>query len=189
MSSAKPILFYSKNDQRSKNLWSKLSKDNSLDNFLKICVDNNPKIPSIITTVPSIFIKGRPVIAGSAIQMYLSNMQPSNNSMVSTDQSGNPSNHPSVSGGASSNQPSEGLNDFNPVEMSNRWSDSYSFIQDNPEPMSFSFQFLQNEGDTPDPSAQNGQHPGDVRQEQVGRRRSGDFQNRLEELQKSRGSF
>ena len=55
--------------------------------------------------------------------------------------------------------------------------------------MSFSFQFLQNEGDTPDPSAQNGQQPGDVRQEQVGRRRSGDFQNRLEELQKSRGSF
>ena len=54
--------------------------------------------------------------------------------------------------------------------------------------MSFSFQFLQNEGGTPAPS-QNGQQPGGVRQEQVGRRRSGDFQNRLEELQKSRGSF
>ena len=142
MSSSKPILFYSKNDQRSKNLWSKLSKENRLNNFLKICVDNNPKIPSIITTVPSIFIKGRPVIYGPAIQMYLNNMQPSNNSIVSQDKTGNPSNHPSVSGGASV-QPIEGLNDFNPVEMSSRWSDSYSFIQDTPEPMSFSFQFLQ----------------------------------------------
>ena len=33
MSSSKPILFYSKNDQRSINLWSKLSKENRLDNF------------------------------------------------------------------------------------------------------------------------------------------------------------
>ena len=113
MSSSKPILFYSKNDQRSKNLWSKLSKENRLNNFLKICVDNNPKIPSIITTVPSIFIKGRPVIYGPAIQMYLDNAQPT----------------------------------------------------------------------------QNGQQPGGVRQEQQFRQRSGDFQNRLEELQKARGSF
>lgn len=185
MSSSKPILFYSKNDQRSKNLWSKLSKENRLNNFLKICVDNNPKIPSIITTVPSIFIKGRPVIYGPAIQMYLNNMQPSNNSIVSQDRTGNPSNHPSVSGGAPI-QPSEGLNDFNPVEMSSRWSDSYSFIQDNPEPMSFSFQFLQNDNAQP---TQNGQQPGGVRQEQQIRQRSGDFQNRLEELQKARGSF
>ena len=152
MSSSKPILFYSKNDQRSKNLWSKLSKENRLNNFLKICVDNNPKIPSIITTVPSIFIKGRPVIYGPAIQMYLNNMQPSNNSIVSQDRTGNP----------------------------------YSFIQDNPEPMSFSFQFLQNDNAQP---TQNGQQPGGVRQEQQFRQRSGDFQNRLEELQKARGSF
>ena len=70
MSSSKPILFYSKNDQRSINLWSKLSKENRLDNFLKICVDNNNRIPSIIKTVPSIFIKGRPVIWTSHTNVF-----------------------------------------------------------------------------------------------------------------------
>ena len=39
--SSKPILFYSKVDQRSINLWSKLSKENRLNDFIKICVDNN----------------------------------------------------------------------------------------------------------------------------------------------------
>ena len=45
MSSSKPILFYSKNDQRSINFGVNLSRENRLDNFLKICVDNNNKIP------------------------------------------------------------------------------------------------------------------------------------------------
>ena len=185
MSSSKPILFYSKNDQRSINLWSKLSKENRLDNFLKICVDNNNRIPSIIKTVPSIFIKGRPVISGPAIQMYLNNMQSSQAAVVPQDNGGNPSSHPSISGNNVPQQ-NEGLNDFNPVEMSSRWSDSYSFIQENPEPMSFSFQFLQNDNSQP---TQGSQQPNAVRQEQQGRQRSGDFQNRLEELQKARTSM
>ena len=75
--SSKPILFYSKVDQRSVNLWSKLSKENRLNDFIKICVDNNNKIPNIIRTVPVIYIKGRPLIEGAAISMFLNNMQPS----------------------------------------------------------------------------------------------------------------
>jgi hypothetical protein len=37
-----------------------------------------------------------------------------------------------------------GIKDYSPIEMSSAWSDSYSFIQDNPEPMKFSFEFLDN---------------------------------------------
>tara|TARA_B100001093_G_C26847549_1_gene1023585 strand:- start:567 stop:1127 length:561 start_codon:yes stop_codon:yes gene_type:complete len=182
--SSKPILFYSKKDQRSINLWGKLSKENTLNNFVKICVDNNNKIPSIITTVPSIFIKGRPVISGQAISMFLNNLQPSGISHVSQDKHGVPSNHPSVQP-MNNNSQSDTLNDFNPVEMSNRWSDSYSFIQDNPEPMSFSFQFLGNENSQAQNQG-NSNQPGPVRQEPQARQRSGDFQNRLEQLQKAR---
>lgn len=117
--------------------------------------------------------------------MYLNNMQSSQAAVVPQDNGGNPSSHPSISGNNVPQQ-NEGLNDFNPVEMSSRWSDSYSFIQENPEPMSFSFQFLQNDNSQP---TQGGQQPNGVRQEQQGRQRSGDFQNRLEELQKARTSM
>ena len=56
-------------------LWKHLVSKNRLGDFVKICVDNNPKIPSSVTTVPSIFIKGRPLISGPAIQMFLNNPQ------------------------------------------------------------------------------------------------------------------
>ena len=182
--SSKPILFYSKVDQRSINLWGKLSKENRLNDFIKICVDNNKKIPSIIKTVPAIYIKGRPVIEGAAISMFLNNTQPSNQTTVSHDTNGNPAQHPSLSNKPvqQSEEPGE-LNDFNPVEMSNRWSDSYSFIQDNPEPLSFSFQFLQNDNS---PVTNNTEQPNSVKQEQQSKNKSGEFQNRLEAMQNAR---
>jgi hypothetical protein len=185
--SSKPILFYSKVDQRSINLWSKLSKESRLNDFIKICVDNNNKIPNIIRTVPVIYIKGRPVIEGAAISMFLNNMQPSNETVVSQDRSGNPSQHPSLSKQPTQQSQESGeLNDFNPVEMSNRWSDAYSFIQDNPEPLSFSFQFLQNDNS---PVTTNSEQPNSVKQEQQGKNRSGEFQNRLEAMQNARNGI
>ena len=186
--SSKPILFYSKVDQRSVNLWSLLSKENKLNRFIKICVDNNTRIPSIIRSVPTIYIKGRPVIEGAGISMYLSNMQPSNQTVVSQDTSGNPSQHPSISNNTGKTQPDEKseLNDFNPVEMSSQWSDSYSFIKENPEPLSFSFQFLENETTE---ATNNSEQPNPVRQEQQGKNRSGEFQNRLEAMQKARNGI
>lgn len=185
--SSKPILFYSKVDQRSVNLWSKLSKENRLNDFIKICVDNNNKIPNIIRTVPVIYIKGRPLIEGAAISMFLNNMQPSNQTVVSQDKNGNPSQHPSLSNQQmQQSQDSGELNDFNPVEMSSRWSDAYSFIQDNPEPLSFSFQFLQNDNS---PVTNNSEQPNSVKQEQQSKNRSGEFQNRLEAMQKARNGI
>lgn len=185
--SSKPILFYSKVDQRSINLWSKLSKENRLNDFIKICVDNNNKIPNIIRTVPVIYIKGRPIIEGAAITMFLNNMQASNKTIVSHDKSGNPSQHPSLSNKPAQQSEECGeLNDFNPVEMSSRWSDAYSFIQDNPEPLSFSFQFLQNDNSA---VTTDSEQPNFVKQEKQTKNRSGEFQNRLEAMQKARNGI
>ena len=72
---SKPILFYSRKSNSCIELWKHLDSKNRLGDFVKICVDNNPKIPSLVTTVPSIFIKGRPLISGPAIQMFLNNPQ------------------------------------------------------------------------------------------------------------------
>ena len=66
------MLYYSQKDPNSIKLWKRLSKDNKLNEFIKICVDNNKKIPKLVTTVPSIYIKGRPLIYGPGIHMYLS---------------------------------------------------------------------------------------------------------------------
>ena len=54
--------------------------------------------------------------------------------------------------------------------------------------MSFSFQFLGNENSKGATHSNSGQ-PGPVRQEPQARQRSGDFQNRLEQLQKARTSI
>ena len=62
--SNKPILFFSRKNQESVQLWERLSKENRLNSFMKICVDNNNKIPASIRTVPTIFVKGRPLIYG-----------------------------------------------------------------------------------------------------------------------------
>lgn len=178
---SKPILFYSKNDQRCINLWNQLKNTNNLDSFVKICVDNNNKIPKIITTVPSIFIKSRGVISGPAIPMYLNNLR-NNTSQIPVDQGGNPSPHPSFGKINNENQSSE-LSDFNPVEMSDQWSDSYSFIKEKSQPISFSFQLLndnqenmiQSTNQKPDSSNSN--------------RRQDDFQSRLDQLQTLRNQM
>lgn len=144
----KPILFYSKQNASCVNLWNTLAKNNQLDNFIKICTDNNNKIPPMINTVPTIFIKGRPLITGAAIAMFLN----SNNSMLNTSvntrtnhSNGIQASNSAGSGPAPQPQAHNGIiNDFNPVEMSDRWSDSYSFIDDNNKstPMSYCYQFL-----------------------------------------------
>lgn len=178
---SKPILFYSRNDQRSVNLWNQLKNSGNLDLFVKICVDNNNKIPKIINTVPSIFVKSRGVISGPAIPMYLNSLR-NNVSNVSVDTGGSPAPHPSF-GQINNNTETNELSDFNPVEMSDQWSDSYSFIQEKSQPISFSFQLLddnqqnlvQQSNEKPDSNEPN--------------RRQDDFQARLDQLQSSRNQL
>lgn len=193
----KPILFYSKQNASCVNLWNTLAKNNQLDNFVKICTDNNNKIPPMITTVPTIFIKGRPLITGPSIAMFLN----SNHSMVETPINTRTNHSNSINArnsGGSSNQnpaPSQGapdahngvINDFNPVEMSDRWSDSYSFIDDNNKstPMSYCYQFLDNNSGSLNtsnnaPSQQQNTIPASTR-------KNNQLDDRLEKLQIERG--
>ena len=65
----KPILFYSKSCGNCRNLWKNLITNNQLEQFIKISIDNNKKIPSIITSVPAVYVKGRAPIFGNAINM------------------------------------------------------------------------------------------------------------------------
>jgi hypothetical protein len=192
----KPILFYSKTDQASINLWNKLKADNILESFIKICVDNNPKIPKIVTTVPSIYVKNRPLITGTSIPMYLNSVRTVTRAPAQSRNPAHPPPPPQSHGSSHSHNPtsssnskegeSSTLNDFNPVEMSNRWSDSYSFIDPNPEPCSFTFQFLNKDSSNTTPS---GQQPVPVKQEYQTNKKSDEFQNRLEQMQQDRASI
>jgi hypothetical protein len=141
----RPILFYSKKCINCQKLWGILVQENRLGDFIKICVEENPtKIPPMIREVPSILVsKERPVISGSAIHMYLKSVPSTSTSAPSQPNfSQNTQSVPPAS--SSETDGLNGIKDFNPIEMSNAWSDSYSFIQDNPQPMKFSFEFLDN---------------------------------------------
>tara|TARA_E500000178_G_scaffold355840_1_gene430084 strand:- start:3284 stop:3841 length:558 start_codon:yes stop_codon:yes gene_type:complete len=184
---SKPILFYSKIDQRCINLWNQLKNSGNLDSFVKICVDNNNKIPKIITTIPSIFVKSRGVISGPAIPMYLNSLR-NNVPQIPVEQGGNPSPHPSfgkINNNISSNNSSNSneLSDFNPVEMSDQWSDSYSFIQEKSQPISFSFQLLNDNQENMIQSTNEKQDSSDPK------RRQDDFQSRLDQLQTLRNQM
>ena len=74
----------------------------------------------------------------------------------------------------------EGINDFNPIEMSNKWSDAYSFIQNNPTPMEFTYQFIQKEG-----SNSNSQ----INQNNNLRKKGSQLDQRLEKLQMERSKL
>jgi hypothetical protein len=191
MSTTKPVLFFSKSCNKCHSLWTKLSTENKLDGFIKICVDNNPKIPPNIKEVPAILIKNRPLITGPAIPMFLNSYSPQaafipdNNTQNTNTKLSNPSGaipHISTS--------TNGLNsiyDFNAVEMSSSWSDSYSFIQDQPSPMNFCYQFLgsdekvgqgQSQGNTNDPNASSSRL-----------QKMNDFEKRLDNLRQERNMF
>ena len=84
-----------------------------------------------------------------------------------------------------------GISDFNAVEMGGAWSDKYSFIQDNPSPMSFCYQFLDSMKDnqiTGQPSNSNSSNNSQQMGGQ-GTRRSSGMENRLQQLQQERDNL
>ena len=79
-----------------------------------------------------------------------------------------------------------GILDFNPVEMGNSFSDSYSFIQENPSPMDFCYQFIKNEKDNIITNVKaNNNNTNNTNNS----RRSNGLDQRLAELQKQRNNF
>mgnify|MGYP001158098891 CR=1 FL=1 len=180
--SAKPVLFYSKKNRDSILLWNKLKINNQLNDYLKICVDDNQRVPGFVNTVPSIYIKGRPLIYGQSIEMFLE----SNNTVMSRNVNTIP-NKPTqqVNNSAPQNQPgSDSIGSFNPVEMSERWSDSYSFIDNNPEPLSFCYQFIDDSARNV-PNANTNTVTGNNNQIQS-RNKNNVLDSRLEKLQRER---
>lgn len=149
--SDKPVLFFSKHCPHCQNLWKQLASKDQLGHFVKICVDNNTNVPPAITSVPTIYIKGRPLLTGPAIQMFLnSNHTVSPIQSVSTPPSiaGSVSGSGGVSSGLVgsgaplvSSSTGEGISDYLPMEMGGSWSDNYSFIEGS-NPLGHSFHYL-----------------------------------------------
>lgn len=194
---SKPLLFYSRKDANSINLWKRLQSDGNLDNFVKICIDNNSKIPSMVTTVPSIFVKGRPLIYGPAINMFLTSPMASGASQSGGVQpQARPNFQQTPNNNVKQDAPPEiesstnnlnGISDFNAVEMGGAWSDKYSFIQDNPAPMSYCYQFLDGVKDnqiTGQPVSGGGNN-----MQQNSGRNNNMFENRLQQLQQERNNI
>ena len=146
---SKPLFFYFADCNTCKKLWKYLKEKNRLDQFVKICVDNNKKIPSIIQGYPCIFLKGREPMYGESITMFL-NSNSQNNISKGTDNTTDSSRKEKILNGMVDKKPEfetstnnlNGISDFSPIEMGALYSDSYSFIQDNPAPMDFCFEFL-----------------------------------------------
>ena len=149
----KPVLFYSKKCNNCIQLWKFLVSKNHLDSFVKICIDNNKKIPSNIRVVPAVLIKGRQPIYNQAIYLYLNSQ-----SLVQTNTNHRPPNkvdfqkHTKLPNSLdkkpvikTSTNGLENILDYNPIEMSSALSDSYSFIQSNPEPLDFCYEFIKND--------------------------------------------
>jgi hypothetical protein len=180
---SKPILFYSKKNSASKDLWKILLKKNKLEQFVKICVDNNNKIPSSIKSIPALLIKGRPIVYGSAIEMFLNSStinlsKPVRNTkrvnfQEPTDINIKLDKKPNIK---TSTNGFENILDFNPVEMSANLSDSYSFIQDNPAPLDFCYQFIE-------PAENINKYSPSTTQKTT---KGNDLETRLKELQNSR---
>jgi hypothetical protein len=194
----KPILFYSKNCKNCQVLWKKLTSDSKLESFIKICVDGNPKIPSFVTHVPTIYVKGRPLIVGPGIGLFL-------NSVPKTSK---PAPGSATVGGITGagarissipNQTEEivdGISAYLPTEMGGTWSDSYSYL-DSSDPLKHSFEFINNSPGVATgvaPGAPGGRPPngsagmvgGGGRQPVGGRKTGGETARRYEELMNSR---
>ena len=148
--SEKPVLFFSKKCPHCQQLWKQLSEKGMLNDYVKICVDGNTSIPSAITSVPTIYIKGRPLITGPAIQMFLN----SPGAMPGASRTPPPVSSGGAAGGgmgggvAVGSGPIQaattttGISDYLPMEMSGAWSDSYSFIQQPTSPLEHSFSYI-----------------------------------------------
>ena len=183
---SKPILFYSKSDSECINLWKYLESKQRLEEFLKVCVDNNPRIPKNITTVPSIFIKNRPLIYGQGIKFFLDTPSPiPSQPQFKENKSSN--NNPNISSTfdkppviETSTNNLGGIADFNAIEMGSTYSDKYSFIQDNPAPMNNQYQFLDD--------LKNNSITGH-QSNSVSNNKSNELNNRLEEMQRSRNAM
>jgi hypothetical protein len=151
------VVFYSNYCSHCKNFLINLKKvDEALYNtFTKICVDNNPGVPSAIKSVPTIIVPSHPhPLTDSSVSMwldtlaaqYITNNQ-SNTMNSTTNHQANNVNQPN-----SANQPnsiaesdSSGILPYVSGEMGTQFSDGFSFLDSDPQsaqPITHQFAFL-----------------------------------------------
>lgn len=137
-------LYFSPNCKHCINLWNILKEKKLLDSFNKINVLNNRNLPSNLKSVPTIITKNRPPIEGQAIYLFIKSM----NSNSSNSTNSKNYNNNTVNSNSNNNESQQSINDYMPGEMSGRWSDQYSFI-DNTNPINHSYSFISDNNTLP----------------------------------------
>ena len=145
------ILFYSNYCSNCKEFVSLLYKSPFFENFKKICVDNNPKIPKEITSIPCIIVPKilKPLVGSEAFH-WLRGM----NQMYLKEQENKVNDNASQQAHYSNNTPKAEGQQADPTNLSyamgsvtaysgtmGGFSDNFSFIG-NEAPMEHSFSFL-----------------------------------------------
>ena len=156
------ILFYSNRCQHSKEFIQLLYKTSNFEKFQLFCVDDpKVRIPQGITSVPTIIVPRYPrPMCGEEVFMWLQGivqMQQASTEQQSGGQGQNTttqrdggwsypqsSNQQGAANLVESNGPRSeqmgGLEAYSPAFGG--WSDNYSFLGDNPEPLSHSYDFI-----------------------------------------------
>ena len=151
------FLFFSPVSEQCIDIWRLLKSNNILNTFIKINIDDpQNKIPNIISIVPSLLIRGEPVISGKEnIMKYFNitkqSIEISNNvnSNNNNDNTNNTNNDSKTLTPLNDEVPFTTQNEsmfLNTNELGNKWSDNYSFINgDNTQ--KHSFEFIENNND------------------------------------------
>ena len=149
--SSRPILFFSPNSEHCIDVWKKLKEHSILNTLIKINVDDpENKIPKQINVLPSIFIRGEPILSGndSIIQYFKLYKNEIDNNVNNFNNNGNNGNSNSDNGNSGNGNnlkkmlpplqdkeiPFRNQNEsmfLNTNEMGSNWSDNYSFIGNN----------------------------------------------------------
>lgn len=140
------VLFYSERCQHSGELINLLSKTQYKDVFVRINVDYNRNLPKSIKSVPTIIVPThRDPLSGNAAFMWINSAL---NQAQSQQAVGSQPVPQRSTGGQPQNNTNKDDGDPSPFfasEMSNNFSDGFSFI-DNSNPISHQFSFLGENG-------------------------------------------
>ena len=159
--SNRAILFFSPNSEHCIDIWKLLKQYSILNTLIKINVDDpENKIPSHINVLPSIFVRGEPIISGKDKIIKYFNLN-RNNEVNNNNNSNNRTNMNSANTNTNINNDTNNTNNkalpplgeevpfknqnesmfLNSNEMGSNWSDNYSFINSN-SVQSHSFEML-----------------------------------------------
>ena len=166
---SRPVLFYSPNCKYSIELWNKLKQSKKLNMIIKINVNKTKNIPKNIQSVPTLLVKGRPLLTGNSIELFLNSYSENVNvnNVVVKDKD---------------NEVSNGIEDYMPGEMGSSWSDSYSYIGKD-IPIIHSYSFLNPEQLNPQITNVT---DNDNKEYNSGSRKNNDLAKRLEEFKNAR---